>query len=89
MNDKLTPWVTKDDLVEMKLELLSELKDIINPQTEERFYTRKATAKLLNVSQSTLSRWAKDKILSPIYIGGTCKYRKSDIDDLIRKGTTT
>ena len=34
----------------------------------ERYYTRKETAKLLNVSLATLTRWKREGILVPVKI---------------------
>lgn len=40
----------------------------------------------LKISESTLYRWAKSKILVPIWVGGQKRYRQSDIDRLVQGG---
>ena len=41
--------------------------------------------KILNVSKSTLWRWAKQNYLVPIEVGGKRRYRLSDINRLLEK----
>ncbi len=41
--------------------------------------------KILNVSKSTLWRWAKQNYLVPIEVGGKRRYRMSDINRLLEK----
>lgn len=47
--------------------------------------TREDAAKALNVTFSTLWRWAKDGYLVPVKIGTKVLYRASDIDELLLK----
>jgi len=52
----------------------------------ERYYTRKETAKLLNVSLPTLTRWKRKGILVPVKISPRkVFYREEDIKKLLRK----
>ena len=52
----------------------------------ERYYTRKETAKLLNVSLATLTRWSRKGILVPVKISPRkVFYREEDIKKLLRK----
>ncbi|MBR1782034.1 MAG: helix-turn-helix domain-containing protein [Bacteroidales bacterium] len=41
--------------------------------------SRQATAKRLNVNVSTLWRWEKYKVLTPVRIGGKVYYREEDV----------
>lgn len=45
--------------------------------------TREQTAKALNVTLSTLWRWAKSGYLTPVKIGTKVLYRASDIDNVL------
>jgi len=49
----------------------------------ETLLTRKETAALLRVSLSTLERWEQSGLLTPIRLGGTVRYRRTDIDALL------
>lgn len=48
---------------------------------------RKTVAKLLHIKPGTLAtwEWRKKPILKPVKIGRMVRYRRSDVDDLIRK----
>ncbi len=41
---------------------------------------------ILDVSSVTLWRWKKMKYLVPIIVGGKCKYRMSDIRQIMEGG---
>lgn len=38
---------------------------------------------LLSISESTLYRMAKAKILIPVFVGGQKRYRRSDLDKIL------
>lgn len=48
-------------------------------QTEKEFYTRDETAKLLDVSLTTLFHWNKQDILKAKKIGKRVYYSKTDV----------
>lgn len=48
-------------------------------QKKTTLLSREATAKRLHVDPSTLWRWRKMKLLSPIKIGGRVYYREEDV----------
>ena len=54
----------------------------------EALFSPKVTAESLDVHLSTLWRWNKIGYLSPIEVGGKRKYKKSDIDKILKKGET-
>lgn len=57
-----------------------ELEKIIPAQTAEKeFYTREETAKLLNVSLTTLFHWNKNGTLRNTKLGKKVYYSKSDV----------
>jgi len=49
---------------------------------EERYYNPQEAAKYLNCSESTLYRWRTSGYLVAIKVGGSLKYRKSDLDEI-------
>ncbi|AKK72098.1 hypothetical protein OK18_05130 [Chryseobacterium gallinarum] len=57
-----------------------ELEKIIPVQSEEKeFYTREETAKLLNVSLTTLFHWNNDGTLKNTKIGNRVYYSKEEV----------
>ena len=48
-------------------------------EKETKLLSRQATAKRLNVNVSTLWRWAKYKVLTPVRICGKVYYREKDV----------
>lgn len=62
----------------------NELLDLVNKTNEERMLTTEQTAKLFQVDISTLWRWEKARILSPVKVANTKRYRMSDIKNLMK-----
>ncbi|WP_419488747.1 helix-turn-helix domain-containing protein [Chryseobacterium bernardetii] len=57
-----------------------ELEKVIPMQSEEKeFYTREETAKLLNVSLTTLFHWNNDGTLKNTKIGKRVYYSKNEV----------
>lgn len=57
-----------------------ELEKVIPMQSEEKgFYTREETAKLLNVSLTTLFHWNNDGTLKNTKIGKRVYYSKEEV----------
>lgn len=52
---------------------------------EEIYYSFKRVATMLDVSTRTLNRWQSQGYLVPVMIGGQRRYRKSDLDKIIKK----
>lgn len=48
--------------------------------------TPDSAASTLTVSLTTLWRWAKSGYLTPIYIGGKKRYRRSDVMAILEQG---
>lgn len=66
-----------DAAVQRIEEALSKKATAVELQTPE--YTRT----ILNVSKSTLWRWEKSGYLVPINVGGQCRYKTSDINEIL------
>ena len=74
---------------ELRAELLSvfsEFYDGLKSSLEiegEVLLEPDVVTKTLSVSDTTLWRWAKAGYLTPIYVGGTKRYRKSDVERIM------
>jgi excisionase family DNA binding protein len=53
----------------------------------DRLIPSPQTAEVFGVSPRTIRRWAKQGILDPVRVGGSTRYRLSDIEATIREGT--
>lgn len=71
--------VSAADLREFGLALIEEAKATSSSKEVEEYLTPKEAAKTLGKSIGTLWRWDKENYLSPIRVGRSPKYRKSDI----------
>jgi len=65
-----------------------QFEQSIADEKAEALFSPKVTAESLDVNLSTLWRWNKIGYLSPVEVGGKRKYRKSDIDKILKKGET-
>ena len=78
------------DLIEANEALVAKTKEqleqIITDQTAETYPSREKVAEILDVDLSTLWRWAKRGLLVPISIGGTRRYKMSDVRRLLNNG---
>lgn len=70
------------DKINEKLNLLSN--NIVLKQ-EPELITRHETAKILQVSLSTLLNWRKAGIITPYRIGNKIRYKKSEILESLQK----
>ena len=86
----LTISVTASDLIEVVDYCVQttrkELEQIIQDSATETYLSPKKAAELLEVNTSTLWRWQKQSYLKPIELGGKRRYRKSDIDKILKGG---
>ena len=68
----------------------SERPSLIRPCTggeidaDLALITRRQTSKTLSCSRESLKRWEKQGILTPILIGGSVRYLRQDIIELVR-----
>ena len=55
--------------------------------TEEQIFITEEAAEYLNVSISTIHRWVKSQELPSQKIGGILRFKKSDLDNMMKKNT--
>lgn len=81
--------VTPSDLKEFALTIIEEtMNNIATSEVGHEDFMRdlmsqRETRKKLDVTNSTLWRWDKEKYLCPVKIGRKNFYKKSDIDKII------
>lgn len=81
--------VSKDDLGKVVAAAIQEAVKDIKPKeetAEPRLISVEKTMELVDVSRTTLFHWNRKKILEPVKIGRTVKYRYNDVVDFINKG---
>lgn len=63
-----------------------ELERELAEDRNEIYYSADQVMSMLNVSKMTLWRWAQpeNKYLTPIRVGGLVRYRKSDVDKIVK-----
>ena len=69
-------------LAEARQDFERERAAIAEGKTEE-YLTPEMVKTLLRISESTLYRMAKTKILIPVFVGGQKRYRRSDLDRIL------
>lgn len=79
--------ITREDLNEFRIQLLSDLKEIlkVNPQETKKWLKSKEVRKLLNISPGTLQTLRINKTLSYTKIGGIIYYANKDIEKLLEE----
>mgnify|MGYP001946910870 FL=1 len=84
---ELTINVKLSDLLECNRQLIQETKDKLTQQiaeaNEESYPTVDEVVSMLNVSKTTLWRWAKQRYLNPVEIGGKRRYKMSEVKSLL------
>jgi hypothetical protein len=77
--------ITKEDLQQFKIELLEEIKNLVQDRTtEQKLWLRSSEVKkLLNISSGTLQNLRINGTLSCSKIGGTLYYNYKDIEKLL------
>ena len=74
--------ITADDLGKLIEEKINQAIGKLNlkqSDDDKQFYTREETAKMLNISLTSLYNWAKQGILIPQKIGHRVYYSKSEV----------
>ena len=69
-------------LTEARQDFERERAAIAEGKTEE-YLTPEMVKTLLRISESTLFRMAKAKILVTVFVGGQKRYRRSDLDKIL------
>ena len=78
--------ITLEDLMEFKIELLEQIKKIVESQNApgiKKWLKSKEVIKLLNISPGTLQNLRINGTLTYTKIGGTIYYENQDIDKLL------
>ena len=78
--------ITLEDLLEFKIELLEQIKKIVESQNTtsiKKWLKSTEVRKLLNISPGTLQNLRINGTLSYTKIGGTIYYANQDIDKLL------
>ena len=87
-NPNMIVSITIGELIEANEALIektkSELGDIVMQQQSETYPTEETVRKMLDVSHSTLWRWAKEGYLVPLNIGGKRRYKMSEINQILK-----
>lgn len=81
--------ITPDQLREIiSSELAKQLSQMPIQQkkdeAESEYLTVKEVGKLLSVSRVTLNTWGKNGKLKPVSMGRNLRYRKSDVNNLMK-----
>lgn len=75
--------ISKDELMQefeqIVYKVLGKMQQDQTPKDQKYFYTRKETAKLLDVSFTTLFHWNNDGTLKPTKIGKRVYYSKNEV----------
>ena len=53
---------------------------------KENYLTADTVKDVLQISETTLWRWAKAGYLLPVMIGGQKRYKQSDIEKMVEQG---
>ncbi len=84
---ELTVSIKLNDLLECNRQLIKESKEELEKQVieanEESYPTVDEVTVILGVAKTILWRWAKQKYLNPVEIGGKRRYKMSDVKKLL------
>lgn len=83
----LTISIKLGDLIEANETLIKltrkELEQQISDANTETYPSPEQVSKILDVDKSTLWRWAKRGVLTPIKVGGKNRYKMSDVKQIL------
>lgn len=79
--------ITKEDLQQIKAELLEEIKRLLSLKvSEQKLWLRSSEVKeLLKISSGTLQNLRINGTLSYTRVGGTLYYNYKDIEEMLKK----
>ncbi|MBO5850209.1 MAG: helix-turn-helix domain-containing protein [Paludibacteraceae bacterium] len=72
------------DLKDFAEMLIASAQSELKQAKEETYLSREKVSEMLEVDKSTLWRWEKTGFLIPVHIGAKVRYRRSDIDKLLK-----
>lgn len=91
----LTLSVGAGDLGKFSRQLIAEIRRefqreqaAIEAGKAEIYLEPETVRTMLRISESTLYRMTKSKILEPVWIAGQKRFRQSDLDKIVRKSNT-
>lgn len=79
----------KCELYSIYTEMKAEAEKKAEAKAQEVLLTPEEVQDTLKISSTTLWRWAKGGYLTPIFIGGKKRFKRSDVMTLIEKGGNT
>lgn len=87
-NAKMSVEIKMDDFMAI-VDKVAESKLIQREQgsqskQSDELLTPAETCKILKISRSSLTRWSKSEYLIPTRIGGQIRYKKQDIDRILK-----
>ncbi len=79
--------ITKEDIQQLKTELLEEIKKLLGQKvSEQKLWLRSSEVReLLNISSGTLQNLRVTGMLSYTRVGGTIYYNYKDIEEMLKK----
>ena len=87
----LSVTMTSADLKSFAADLISqtrrELESVIMDEKAEKYLTVKDVTEMLKVNASTIWRWQQSKYLMPLEVGGSIRYKLSDIKAVLNART--
>jgi len=85
----ITVAVTSEQLHEFATQLLSGARELYEKkELPETYLTRKQTAEKLQTTLPTLWTWNKNGYLKNVHVGGKVRYKLSDVNKILGRGTT-
>ena len=80
--------LTKQDLVQMKTEILDEIRSLISgakPQHDNKWLRSADVRKILSISPGTLQNLRIQGLISYTKLGGSFFYHRADIEKILSK----
>ena len=82
--------VSASDLAEFGRSLIAEAienaKTIAPAKDDEEYMTAREVEMTYHISDTTLWRWGKSGYLVPVKVGGINRYRKTDVEQVMKGG---
>lgn len=80
--------LTKQDLMQLKAEILDEIRSLINParsQSDSQWLRSADVRRMLSISAGTLQNLRIQGLISYTKLGGSFFYRRDDIEKMLLK----
>ena len=78
--------LTKQDLQLFRLQLLDDLKKVLQPEAPKKWLRSSEVRALLKIAPSTLQSLRIKGVLHPSKIGGTFYYEQAELQKLLQQG---